>query len=117
MAANNLSDQAFCLVELRYTVQQLETQLAHLSETQRQTAQAIVDEMRRSEERFHSQYARAGRRPAPAGEGSFATMREATVRLLESIEGAWPAALHDLVHQQLDHDRAMVTEVANRRLT
>lgn len=116
MTEGFISSHSFLLTELRYSIQQVETQMGHLSPDQRLPAEAMVGELTEAEHRFQTQAARLLGVPQPDPATSFGSAREQTVRLLAGIDGGLPAAVCDLVHQHLDNDRRVTTDIANCRL-
>lgn len=125
-----ISEPAFLLTELRYTLGQLHVQLGDLDASSRQNTEGrersveeILDDMIRDENTYQTQYSRMLGVPVPEegpdeqfrGQSAFERKRAQTVALLEKAEDNWSEELIDCVKQQVSGDRTYTTEIANRR--
>lgn len=131
MCADTISEPAFLITELRYTLGQLNAQLGDISNrqeaggtTERPSIYQVLEAMQQSERRYQEQYGRmtgiAVPEDAPVQDtGSpaeaFERRRIATIAMLEQIEGEWPDTLVELVRQQVAEDRQHTTQIANDR--
>jgi hypothetical protein len=125
-----ISEQAFLLTELRYTLGQLHVQLSGLSSDMRtqnlcdgRTIDQVVQEMVTEEVRYQREYAsilnlavaEGHQEQGFVGQDEFERRREQTVAMLEKIGEDWPQRLTDLVKEQVAHDRKSTTEIAECR--
>ncbi|MBV9279513.1 MAG: hypothetical protein JOZ41_05490 [Chloroflexi bacterium] len=120
-----ITEAAFLVVELRYTMAQLEVQLRYLDEIadpqDLDTIGRVLDAMGRDEARYQQVLARLLRAPAPIpGDGAgdragFVRRRHETLSLLETWEEDWPPPLVGTVKELLGRDRENLTALANRR--
>jgi hypothetical protein len=125
-----ISEQAFLLTELRYTLGQLHVQLSGLNAEMRtsdlcggRSIDQIVREMVSEEARYQREYASLLNIAIPeghqeegfVGQDEFERRRTQTVAMLEGIGEDWPHRLTDLVKEQVAHDRQSTTEIAECR--
>lgn len=125
---NKISETEFALVELRYTLAQLQVQLTELRgvdgqrpSSQGRSVDAILEGMMRYESAYQREYARLLSVPATLdacegsdGQARFQRMRERTIALLEPVKD-WTPTLLETVRRHLADDRDHVTQIANRR--
>ena len=123
-----ISEAEFALVELRYTLAQLQVQLDELALVDGQQspglggrADRILESMARYESAYQREYSRLLGLPPPANtveapdaQTRFQAMREQTIALLEP-EADWTPALLETVRRHLADDRDHVTQIANHR--
>jgi len=124
-----ISEPAFLLTELRYTLGQLHVQLGDLDESMRTKGDGgacideILDSMVSDEDRYQAHYSRMLNVSVPQeggdeqfrGHAAFENKRAQTVALLEQVGDNWPAELVDCVREQVAADRKYTTQIADRR--
>ena len=125
-----ISEPAFLLTELRYTLGQLHVQLSGLNGEMRtsplcggRSIDQVVQEMLQEETRYQREYARLLNVTAAeghqeegfVGQDEFERRRTQTVGMLEPLGEDWSQELIDLVKQQVAHDRKSTTDIAECR--
>lgn len=131
MCADTISEPAFLITELRYTLGQLNAQLGDISSRQeaggtddRPSIYQVLEAMQRSERAYQEKYRRmtgvaipedAPVQDAGSPAAAFERLRIATITMLEQVEGEWPDTLRELVRQQVAEDRQRTTQIANDR--
>lgn len=117
MPERTTSEQEFLLLELQYSLVQVQAQLAHLSVEERSRASEIVELLSIGEREYFARYARALHRSypdSPSGE-SFESLRRATIALLGDLEPDWAPAIITIAREQVRGDRRRATDIANLR--
>lgn len=125
-----ITEPAFLLTELRYTLGQLHVQLGDLDPSMRADAAEngssvddILASMTRDEDRYQAEYSRLLNAAVPEeggdeqfqGHAALERKRAQTVALLEQAGDDWPQELIDTVKQQVAGDRQYTTQIAERR--
>ena len=133
MQCDRISEAAFLLVELRYTLAQLRAQLTGLDDSASadslqdgETVNSILEAMARSETRFQAHYAGLLHVSLPErvpeerirGVDGFERIRRQTIDMLDRVGDDWPESLLDSVKQHVADDREYATQIAEhgRRL-
>lgn len=131
MTHDYISEPAFLIVELRYTLGQLEVQLGDpdldrsaAAPSGDRTVSRILGGMLRYEQEYQARYARLLRcSPPPDEPGAgmtrsreLAWRRARTIAMLEQAGDDWPQPLLDAVKQQVGDDRRHVTKIAEHRI-
>jgi hypothetical protein len=136
----SIPEETFLLTELRYTLGQLHVQIGDLddsalsNETGGQSIDSLLAQLIDNEKQYQAQYARVLNVAAPAHpddqpiplpvehqademtkRARFEHMRAATVAMLEGAGASWPAGLREAVREQVQADRNVTTQIANRR--
>jgi hypothetical protein len=140
MDAGTITEAQFLLTELQYTLGQLHVQLADIDTESMsssmcgdRTIEQVVSDLCESELRYQSQYARLLNLTQSAGpsehvalpmadesaqqssQSRFEHLRTHTIEMLKGTEGSWSQEVLDLVKQQVSHDRAQTTQIAECR--
>lgn len=143
MSSDSISEAAFLLTELRYTLGQLHVQVLDLDASQRReqaqggrTVDDVLGDMAQHEATYQKRIlgllgeARAAEPtvaeeiPLPISnaesdsgtESQFEHMRAGTIETLAALGDTWPTGLVDLVREQVQLDRHLTTELANIRM-
>jgi hypothetical protein len=144
MGLPTISESAFLLTELRYTLGQLHVQVLDLDAETRnkilcgdRTIDQTLSDMVASEGQWQTKYAQMLRIAAPGSDSSdaevplpvnaddeqpgvetvFEHKRAQTIAMLEKVSGDWPEELLDAVKQQVAEDRRLTTDIAECRKT
>lgn len=130
MQCDRVTEAAFLLIELRYTLAQLRTQLSALDESAcaearsgGQSIESILDAMTRYETRYQTHYAQLLQLPLPEdgdeeetkGYDGFERKRRQTIHTLGRAGENWPEAVLNSVKQQVADDREHATRIAELR--
>jgi len=142
MALETITEPAFLLTELRYTLGQLHVQALDLDEEARRAAchegrsiEETLADMVRYEKEYQARYSELLHRPDESGgkqveatllpvneaedahgtESDFEHLRGGTIVILEQAPDPWPQGLVDLVREQVARDRQSTTHIAECR--
>lgn len=122
-----VSEPAFLLIELRYTLDQLRVQLdsatVEPAPVTEERVDGILADMLDYEAAYRSRY--ADKLDAPLSEqrsdglqdrhAAFAMLRLHTIELLQAVPEPWPDELLNLVREHVMDDRKHVTHIAEQR--
>jgi hypothetical protein len=127
---DRVTEAAFLLIELRYTLAQLRAQLRDLDESARaealsdgQSIDSILEAMARFERRYQTHYAEILQLALPAGGhedkisgyDGVERRRRKTIEMLDKVGEDWPEALLNSVKRQVADDREYATRIAEHR--
>jgi hypothetical protein len=142
MGLQTISESAFLLTELRYTLGQLHVQVLDLDAETRnkllcgdRTIDQTLSDMVASEGRWQTKFAQLLHVAAPGSDGSdaevplpvnaddeqpgvetvFEHKRAQTIAMLEKVSDDWPGDLLNAVKQQVAEDRKLTTDIAESR--
>lgn len=131
MKTGSISESSFLLTELRYTLGQLQVQLADVDSST--TNQATVDiygrihdilrGMAEYETRYQTRYNEMTQAQVPPEtselpaepQSVFESRREQTIALLEQVREPWPDSLLEVVRGHVAEDRQCTTAIAEER--
>lgn len=140
MGQDTISEEAFLLTELQYTLGQLHVQVLDLDQEvrrepigeQNRSVDDILAAMIDAEKRYQGQYMQLlhtsgtpqtddiplpveANEEVPSRENTFEHLRAETIEMLKAGGANWTPALLEMVRQQVADDRRATTEIAEAR--